>query len=514
MSGLLSTFCGQGCASAWNLRTLCLLLGVGVNSLALGKTVTLKWDPGTDESIVGYRLYRGSQRGNYNWTANVPAGNSAPVTGLVGGQTYFFTATALNRDGIESERAVEIKYVAPPNHAPVLAQQMFQVREGRLGSFTIAATDADRDPITFTVGTPPRRGSLTGIFPNVTYNPNPGFQGTDTFTLTATDGVLSSKTVTIFVVVVPDQAPVAVSQSLVTSSGTPVQIQVSASDAEGDPLYYWISASPVAGTLYGHLPNVSYTPKKGFSGQDSFSFVASDGVKSSSVATVTITVSGIKVAGVAKRIPVSSNPPPVAIGQNLTVSANSFLPLALAGTDADGDPLSFSIQKAPASGILSGVPSDLIYRPFIGFVGTDVIEFAAADGRNVSTPASVTIQVSEANPADTSNLLETVGIAPTETEVGAISDAPEWTLEVTSGKSPQGDLFLSFTAIPTADYEVQIFNPNRIGVGPGWEPYTWGIKGVSGTLSIPVGASLAGRQFQVVSHRGPNTRSSGPIEVR
>lgn len=63
-------------------------------------------------------------------------------------------------------------------------------------------------------------------------------------------------------------------------------------------------------------------------------------------------------------------------------------------SDADGDPVSAAIAKAPAHGTL-GQPANgaVTYTPASGFSGTDTFTFDATDGTNTGAPATVTITV-------------------------------------------------------------------------------------------------------------------------
>ena len=56
-------------------------------------------------------------------------------------------------------------------------------------------------------------------------------------------------------------------------------------------LTYSVASGPGHGALSGTAPNLTYTPAAGYSGADSFTFVANDGQASSAPATVSITVS-------------------------------------------------------------------------------------------------------------------------------------------------------------------------------------------------------------------------------
>ena len=88
----------------------------------------------------------------------------------------------------------------------------------------------------------------------------------------------------------PNNPPIADTQSVTTTEDTPIAIILSASDADGDSLAYSVIEIPSSGTISGTEPNLTYTPNTGFTGNDSFTFRASDGTSGSNFATVSIIV--------------------------------------------------------------------------------------------------------------------------------------------------------------------------------------------------------------------------------
>ena len=60
--------------------------------------------------------------------------------------------------------------------------------------------------------------------------------------------------------------------------------------ADKDPLTFTILTQPAHGMLGGTAPNLTYTPRLGFTGQDSFTFNVNDGDQGSAPATVNLTV--------------------------------------------------------------------------------------------------------------------------------------------------------------------------------------------------------------------------------
>lgn len=70
----------------------------------------LAWD--ASSGATGYRLYYGTNSGQYAWNVNVGTNLTATVIGLTSGRTYFFGVTAYNSTA-ESAFSTEIEYTQP-----------------------------------------------------------------------------------------------------------------------------------------------------------------------------------------------------------------------------------------------------------------------------------------------------------------------------------------------------------------------------------------------------------------
>lgn len=152
-------------------------------------------------------------------------------------------------------------------------------------------------------------------------------------------------------------------------------------DPEGYDLTFSRTSSPVHGALTGTAPDLTYAPATNWHGQDSFTFTVmdSDGAVSAP-ATVSITVSNV-------------NDRPVAHYRSMPVPPNTPTAITLTASDADQDPLTYSVLTQPAHGALSGVAPQLTYTPAPGYTGPDRFTFKVSDGRADSDPATVTLQM-------------------------------------------------------------------------------------------------------------------------
>lgn len=94
-------------------------------------------------------------------------------------------------------------------------------------------------------------------------------------------------------------APIAAACEVSTAVNTPVAVKPSATDAEDDQLRFFIvnDGAPSHGTLFWDDEGLVYRPADGYTGADSFAFVADDGRAVSNSAKVRIAVGGAAVTG-------------------------------------------------------------------------------------------------------------------------------------------------------------------------------------------------------------------------
>jgi fibronectin type 3 domain-containing protein len=72
----------------------------------------LAWDPVSTADLAGYRLYVGTQSGDYETSVDIGPASAYRYQGLQPGVTYFFAVSAYDRNGLESSKSNEVAYTA------------------------------------------------------------------------------------------------------------------------------------------------------------------------------------------------------------------------------------------------------------------------------------------------------------------------------------------------------------------------------------------------------------------
>jgi len=310
-----------------------------------------------------------------------------PNSGYTGPDSFTFKTNDGQLDSTIATVTVAVTANPPPNTPPVANGQNLSTQANTALPITLTGSDADSNPLTYSIVTNPAHGTLSGTPPAVVYTPAAGYTGPDSFTFKVNDGATDSSpaTIAITVTTVPptNRAPVANDLFVLTTKDTARAIRLTASDADNDELSFTVVGNPLNGVLTGTAPNVIYTPNASFTGNDQFTFKVNDGTVDSNIATVQVTIQDSTIV----------NTPPVANDQIVTTLQETPKSIRLTASDADGDPLEYVIVSVPTNGVLGGVAPNLIYTPSVDFSGLDSFTFRVKDGKTDSNEATVLINV-------------------------------------------------------------------------------------------------------------------------
>ena len=313
----------------------------------------------------------------------------APDAGFVGVDTFTYFIS----DGAQTAFAVATLDVVQPSL--VAAPDNFVMR----ANGTLTLDDADGllandlstgGAVVATSFSSPSHGSLSvSLDGSLTYTPDPGFVGLDTFSYFISNGHGTAlATATIDVV---DAAPVANNDVFTTRAGDTLIVSAAngllANDTDpGGTVTATSFSSPAHGSLGVSLDgSLTYVPDAGFTGVDTFSYFISDG------AQTTLAVATIDVADKA----------PVAaadyyrVGENATLTVGGATGLLANDFDPDGDPITATSFSSPLHGSLSvSLDGSLTYTPDVNYVGTDSFSYFISDG-SLQSSAVVTLEVGE-----------------------------------------------------------------------------------------------------------------------
>jgi VCBS repeat-containing protein len=302
------------------------------------------------------------------------------------------------RDGATDSNVATVSItVVAVNDPPVATSDNYSTNEDT--TLTVAApgvlandTDVDSGALTAIVVSGPSHGTLTlGANGSISYTPAANYNGPDSFTYKANDGLADSNIATVSITVIAvNDAPVANADSYSTNEDTPLIVAAPgllANDTDVDSV---LTASKVTNPTHGTVTvnsdgSFTYTPTATYNGPDSFTYRVSDGSLTSD-ATVSISV-------------ISVNDAPVANGQSQSLNEDATKAVTLTASDLDGDPLTFTIVTAPAHGTLTGTMPNLTYTPAANYNGADSFTFKVNDGSVDSNIATVSLTINPVNDA-------------------------------------------------------------------------------------------------------------------
>ena len=338
-----------------------------------------------DGPVMNFVVGTGPSNGTLSGTgANI---TYTPGLNYNGSDSFTFR---VNDGSLTSAVATVSITVNAVNDGPVVVNDIITVTEDSTNTIPVLINDSDPDgnPLTITsVST--TNGNATVVGTNVVYTPSLNFNGTNTLTYCATDGLITNcASITVIVTPVND-GPLANNQNVGTPEDNLLNVVVTGSDIDSANLVFAILTAPVNGTLGTINPNsgaVTYLPSTNYVGPDMFTFTVSDG-SLLSTGTVSITVGGV-------------NDNPLIVPDIATVnedSVNNIISVLVNDFDIDGDPISLvSVNTTNGTAVIVG--TNVVYTPSANFNGTNVMTYCATDG-DMTNCATITVTVLPINDA-------------------------------------------------------------------------------------------------------------------
>jgi hypothetical protein len=311
--------------------------------------------------------------------------------------TDTFTYTIRDTGGLTDTAWVTVT-VGVANDAPNAVNDVTTTSEDTPVVIDVLVNDTDSNGDTLTVDTvgTPANGSVSTDGTTVTYTPILNFYGTDSFTYTVSDGILTdTATVSVTVTNVNDDPDAVDDGYTVDEDSTDNTLVVLGNDTYlPDPAetltVVAVGVPDQGGSVVNNGSDVVYTPGGDFYGSDTFTYTISDGNGGGDTATVSVSVTNV-------------NDDPDAVDDGYTVSEDSVdNTLDVLSNDTYlPDPVEsltvVAIGVPDQGGSVVNNGSDVVYTPDADFYGTEVFTYTISDGSGGVDIASVTMTVTSVN---------------------------------------------------------------------------------------------------------------------
>jgi large repetitive protein len=451
------------------------------NTLLNGSVASNDYDLDAGQTLV-YSLVNNPVSGTIVFNPNGTF-TYTPNNGFVGTDYFSYKVCDNGLPSYCSIATATLSVMAPNptptiNRAPVANADMPSTQQGVAVVFNVLANDFDPDNNALGVPTlvsNPVNGTVV-IASNglMTYTPNLGFVGVDTYTYRVCDNGTPSLCSTASVVLTVtgnssggsntpiNRPPVAVADNASVTVGMALTSSVATNDSDPDAgqlLSYFVVSNPANGTLVLNANGTyTYTPNVGFTGTDEFYYKVCDNGSPllCAIAKASIQVLAQPIAGV--QYPPVANPDVVSTTQStairINVRANDYDPY----TGVISNPVRLS---NPNSGIVSlNADGTFTYTPNAGFIGVDVFTYQVCDNGvpALCASSSVTINVTPTYVSPIA-LVNDPPVAIDDAKAGYKNQAINGTV-ATNDSDPNPGQSHVFTLASGATFGTVLLNPN------------------------------------------------------
>ncbi|MCU7905887.1 MAG: tandem-95 repeat protein, partial [Candidatus Thiodiazotropha sp. (ex Epidulcina cf. delphinae)] len=383
---------------------------------------------------------------------------------------YAVTVVVADPAGLTDSQSFTLQ-VVDADDPPSAADIAVTTEEDLDLSIVLQGHDIDGDAITYSIVTQPLNGRLSGVAPNLAYTPNADFNGSDSFTYQADDGLLDSNIATVSITVSSVNDTPTISSSPITTGeeDTPYQYPVEVSDPDSSAFTYALTTAPVGMSIDAN-GLIGWTPDYSAAGDHPVAVSVHDTLGAGDTQAFTLSIADTN------RVPVLE---PII---DVTLEENTTLTIAVNASDADGDALTYSVAGLP--GFANHTDSTIDLSPGNNDAGTfGPVVVTISDGVD-SRSVGFNITVTQGNHAP----------VITSTPTAFVIEGDEWRYTLEANDPDGDDLTYAMTQAPSG----AVFDPATYQV-------VWPTTGVApGNYAI---------QFSVSDTEALTTEQSVTIEV-
>ncbi len=342
-----------------------------------------------------------------------PAHGSTTVNTVTGVVTYLpelnfvgidsFQYSVKDNLGALSDVATAVVTISDVNDPPVAVSDVAATTEDTPTSIQVLANDSDLDGTLDATSVmlvfQPHSGtaSVNTSSGLITYQPNPNFFGMDTLSYTVRDNDNAPSNIALVVVTVSDQndAPVAVTDSVLTNQGVAITTDVLVNDTDLDgtltPSSVTVVSGPVNGSASVNTANgtITYTPGVGTFPADSLRYTVADNLGATSNQAIYF---------------IGINGRPTAVNDAVVTPEDTPIEITVAANDTDPegslDHRSVAITLPPSAGaaVADSLTGVVTFTPALDFSGISLFMYTISDQQGVtSAPALVSVNVTSEN---------------------------------------------------------------------------------------------------------------------
>lgn len=312
-------------------------------------------------------------------------------TGLVTGGTLdprslsgFLSASFYNPN--QTQFTYDLLFLGKLNAAPEFTSLPTpQATVDREYSYQVAATDANAEPLSFSLSVAPDSMSIDAATGLVRWTPSAADVGVHSVEITVTDSRQASSTQRYMLTVrtpSANRAPVLTSLPVVVAEvGQAYPYQAVAVDADGDTLSFSLITAPAGMSINSANGQILWQPTASQIGDHQVEVVVADGQGGAGRHAFTVVV-----------ISPSDNLPPVIVNQLPTAAKIGSFVHQVRGLDADGETLTYQLLDGPA-GMTLATDGTLSWNTTAANVGTHPVSLQVLDPRGGIARQNVVLAV-------------------------------------------------------------------------------------------------------------------------